>query len=190
MCITAVCLCVGSAQPQTPTKPERPTIRESLAKSGRSLEGTMTIPSGPAPTMAEILADADTLLIGTVGQSRSRLSSDELDIFTDYEIQNPVVLYQRNIASTPTPQLARPIVVTLEGGAVVIGGLTYTETALALPQLAEGMRCVFLLKHVGDTYRVAGRFYGIFSISDGRLAPLTPKQGFAPEYIDAPLAGG
>jgi len=47
---------------------------------------------------------------------------------------------------------------------------------------------MFLLRHVGDKYWIAGAFYGAFDITNGKLTPLTSKPNFAAEYQDVPLS--
>jgi hypothetical protein len=75
--------------------------------------------------------------------------------------------------------------VTLPGGTIEINGLTFTSLHRALPRLEPG-ESVLLVKRVGDRYRIAGEYYGAFRIVDSKLVPLTNKQGFAAEYLDAP----
>src|SRR3989304_5341194 len=78
----------------------RPTIPDVLAREGKSLSGFMTVPSGPTPSLTEVLGDADTVVKGLVGDSRSYLSDDQRDVYTDYVIVNPLFLYQAEMATS------------------------------------------------------------------------------------------
>lgn len=176
-CAVATVLLGGVAVAQV----ERPTIPELLLRAGKSLSGLTTIPSGIPPTVSEILADTDMIVTGVIGEPRSYLSKDQKEVYTEYPIRKPVVLFQ-----TESYAAAPAATVTLLGGAVTVNGLTFTSDVPALPRLPPGTECVLLLKRSGDEYRIAGEFYGAFRVVNGRIRPLTGKQGFAPEYRDAP----
>lgn len=64
--------------------------------------------------------------------------------------------------------------------------LRYTSFVEALPPLKPGTMALFLLRRSDERYTIAGDFCGVFRIAEGRLMPLTKKQGFAPEYAGAP----
>lgn len=168
---------------------DRQTIPEILARGGESTSGMSMIPSGLAPTMTAVLADTDVIVRGIVGEPRSYLSDDQFDILTDYPILNPVILYQPVTARSIDPAVRTPtITATLRGGTIKINDLTYTFTALALPSLEPGTEGLFLLKRVGNQFRIASAYYGAFRIADSKLIPLTRKQGFAQEYVGPPAA--
>lgn len=164
----------------------RPTIPEVLTGEGKSLGGFMTVPSGPTPTLTEILGDADTVVRGIVGESRSYLSDDQRDVYTDYSILNPIFLYQAEMVTSTRPGVMPTVTVTLLGGTIKFNGLTYTSQVMALPPLEPGTECLFLLKRIGDKYRIAGTFYGAFRVAASKLVPLTRKEGFASEYHEMP----
>jgi hypothetical protein len=107
-----------------------------------------------------------------------------MDIFTDYPLINPIVLFDSGASPSRVPGPANGITVTiLGGGSIQIGGLTFTSSADALPSLPTGTEALFLLKRVGDQYQLAGRFYGAFEIADDHLRrPFTTKDDFADEY--------
>ena len=160
------------------------TIPEQLAKAGRSLSSGASIPSGLAPTIDDILADTDLIVTGIVGEPRSYLSDDQMDVYTDYPILNPVVLYQSGVVASRVTNMPG-IIATVVGGTVMIDGLTFTSTPEALPRLEPGSESLLLLKLRDDHYHLAGTYFGAFGISAGRLTPLTKKRGFASEYVNA-----
>lgn len=163
------------------------TIPEQLLRQGGPLIHVMSIPSGPVPSMTDVLRDTEIVIRGVVGQPRSYLTDDQREVLTDYTINSPAVLYQSTVtqaSKTGTSTYA----VTVPGGVVTIGGLTFTSKDYGLPPLEPGTECLFLLKRVGDQYRIVGWHYGIFQIAAAKLVPLSRREDFAPEYRGAPAA--
>lgn len=160
------------------------TIPEALERAGKSLSSGPSAPSGPVPTLDQVLSKTDTIVRGIVGQPRSYLSDDQMDVSTDYQILNPVILYKAAPTATKKPEMPTVTVTTL-GGVITINGLSFTSAHEALPPLEPGTECLFLLSHIGSRYYVAGAYYGAFRISNGKLLRLTQKQGFAPEIHGA-----
>jgi hypothetical protein len=163
------------------------TVPQALARAGESLSGGQTSPSGPLPTLDRILLKTDLIVSGVIGESRSYLSDDQMDVRTDYEILAPVILYES--VAIPAGQLhTRPVTVTMLGGVVTINGLTFTSTHDALPRLQPGTEALFLLRQIGSRFFIGGAYYGVFGMLGGKLMPLSTKPGFAPELYDLPVA--
>jgi hypothetical protein len=163
------------------------TVPQALARAGESLHGSRTSPSGPLPTLDRILLKTDLVVSGVIGESRSYLSDDQMDVRTDYEILAPVILYES--VAIPAGQLpTRPVTVTMLGGVITINGLTYTSTHRALPRLESGTEALFLLRQIGSRFFIGGAYYGVFGMLGGKLMPLSTKQGFAQELYDLPVA--
>jgi hypothetical protein len=177
--LVGACTIVAQAQSQGETIPE------AIARgaSGR----TSTAHSGKSPTVSEILADAELVVRGTVGEPRSYLSSDKRDVYTDYPLVASVVLYQRTARTAQKPgQLG--ITVTQLGGKVMVGKVEFTQTELGLPPLMRGTEGIFILELRDGKYHIARTFYGVFAILNNTVKPLTSKHDFAPEYRDVPTA--
>lgn len=165
---------------------QRETIPESVAKG--AVAALSTVPSGPTPSVADLLRITDVVVKGTIGQPRSYLSGDQRDIYTDYAISDPVFIYQLHLTPSRTPGVLPTVTVTLRGGTVMVNGLSFTATEPALRPLQPGSQALFLLQHVGDKYRVAGWYFGAFGIKDGRVIPLNARDDFAPEYRNVALS--
>lgn len=161
------------------------TIPEKLAEAGKSLIAGTTVPSGPPPSVQEIIRGTDTLVRGIIGPGRAYLSEDQREIYTDYPIEKPLILFQSAPVSSARPGVMPRITVTVSGGTVTVGNLTFTSMVDALPTLQPGTECLLLLKRIGDRYQIAGAYYGAFGIEHGKSKPLTKKQGFAREYDGA-----
>jgi hypothetical protein len=145
-----------------------PTIPEALASAGKP------------PSIEELLAETDVIVRGVVGGGQTRLSRDQRKVVTDYRIDQGVVLYRRQQPDDVREE-ERDLIVTVPGGTVLIGDLSYTLRAETLPHLDEGSHCLLLLKRGSGTYELAGTFFGAFLIADAKLFPLATKQGFAQE---------
>jgi hypothetical protein len=174
--LTLVLLCLSaSVQAQ-----QRETIPDLVAKG--AVAALSTVPSGPTPSVADLLRITDVVVKGTIGQPRSYLSDDQRDIYTDYPISDPVFIYQSQMTTSRTPGVLPTVTVTLRGGTVMVNGLRFTATEPALRPLQPGSQALFLLQHVGDKYQVAGWYFGAFGIQDGSVIPLNARRDFAPEY--------
>jgi hypothetical protein len=146
------------------------------------------MPSGPAPSIDAVLSRVDTVVRGTVGDSRSYLSPDQRDVWTDYQIINAIVLYQKRLSPTKTPGMIPTVSVTLRGGALTVNGRAFVARESGLPELPKGAECLFLLTHDNGKYVIAGRYYGAFAIRDDRVVPLTKKEGYAIEFSDVSIS--
>jgi len=145
------------------------------------------IPSGPPPTVNDVLADTDVIVRGVLGEPKTYLSEDQAVILTDYPIIKPSILYQSTATRTLTPGLPA-ITITLLGGTYTRNGLSFTTKHEALPLPDPGIEGLFLLTRVGDQYRIAGRYFGAFKTTNGRVANLAMKRDYAPEYDGAPVS--
>jgi hypothetical protein len=164
------------------------TIPEELRHAGVSLASGPSIPSGKAPSVDAVLADADTIVVGTVGPAApSYLSDDQREVLTDYQVVDPVLLFQSSTDLSIDPGRGQAIVVTILGGTISMLDLTYERRHAALPSLKVGARCLFLLKRAGAKYVVAGRYYGVFEIGD-TLVPLMRDAGYGEELRPLPAA--
>lgn len=163
---------------------QRPTIPEWLAQTGQSQTRRTTVPSGPSPTLTDLIDQTDTVIRGVVGEPRSYLSDDQRDVYTDYPISRAIFIHRADVATTARPGLPEDTTVTLHGGTVSVGDLTYTHVDEALPSLPTGTECLFLLKHInGNRYQLAGMVYGAFAIRNGVLKPLTRRENTAHEIL-------
>jgi hypothetical protein len=184
----AVCVAMFAvmALPGSVLHAQDETIPQALA---RGATGSMrTEPSGQGPTINEVLLEADLIVRGTVGASASYLSVDQRDVYTDYVIANPTVIYQSGLSSSPQATGPPVITITQLGGTVQIGGLAYTQTEMGLLPLVPGMEGLFIATRRDGKYHVAKQFYGAFRIENGRLKPLTGKETFAPDFREVPVA--
>jgi hypothetical protein len=179
--LSLIILLSGSIEAQ-----QRETIPEAIAKG--AVGSVATAPSGQLPSVADLLRITDVVARGTIGPGRSYLSDDQRDVYTDYPITEPIVIYQSNVATSLTPGTVPSVTVTVRGGTVVVNGTTFTHTEPGLRPLQAGTQGLFLLQRVGSKYRVAGTFFGAFSIKDGKVMPLAGRSDFAPEYRDIALS--
>jgi hypothetical protein len=141
-----------------------------------------TTPSGETPSVAELVRETETLAAGTLSNPRSYLSDDEAEVLTDYDLADQVTLFTTKSDSFRAPTLPQPLTLTQKGGTVVVNGVSFTEKEPALEPLTPGTRVLCLLKSAGNKNMIVGAFFGIFSVEDGVVKPLTTRTGFAPDY--------
>jgi len=163
-----------------------PTIPESLARANTSLTRGTTIPSGSGPTLDSLLTDTDVIVRGVVGAPRSYLSDDQRAVLTDYPLLNASILYERRGLASAPDQAAQTLAVTLLGGEIEINGLKFSDRPGALPALVRGSEHLLCLKVEEGKLLVALSYFGAFAVGEDHLAPLTPKDGFAPEVRRLP----
>jgi hypothetical protein len=134
----------------------------------------------------QVLAKTDLVVRGVVTQTRSYLSPDEREVYTDYEIRTPSIPYRASVVTLPKGGNASPVTVTLLGGTVELNGLQFKSEYEGLPALASGEEYILLLESTGGRYFIAEQYFGAFRIIDGRVEPSTRKAGFANELKGRP----
>jgi hypothetical protein len=184
-CVTAAAIAVTVMTVSQFGRRQGPTIPEMIATG--AVESVATEPSGAPPPVVSILRLTDLVVTGTIGEPRGYLSDDQRSVQTDYPILGAVVLFETK-KTIPKSGVSRDVIVTQFGGTALVGQTAFTEQQPALEPLPSGRQGLFLLRHVGDKYWIAGQFYGAFDITNGRLKPLTSKPNFAAEYQDVPLS--
>ena len=153
------------------TYSQRETVPQAIARGATGR--VRSAPSGLVPSLVDLLRNTDLIVRGTVGEGRAYLSEDHLDVYTDYVLLNPAVLHGTVAGrSSNVPGLIPPLVVTQLGGAVQLGGVTFTQTEDGLPPLRPGMNCLLLLSRVGDKYHIAGTFFGALEVRNEKVFPL------------------
>jgi hypothetical protein len=159
------------------------TVVEAVARGATSRY--RTAPSGRSPALVDVLRDTDLVVRGTIGDAVPRLSDDQRDVYTDYQIKNPVIFYQKDLEGSPRPGAALPITASQLGGELTIGDVIFTQTELGLPPLEPGSEALLLLQRVENRYYISRTFYGAFRIIGGKLTRLMTME-FAPALEGAP----
>src|SRR5262245_2632456 len=157
----------------------RQTIEEAIAAG--AVGSVSTVPSGPCPSIETILRSTDIVVIGRVGDPTSYMAPSHREIYTDYTLTNATVLYDAQ-PSEPRESPSPPVVVTQVGGTIEIHGVRFTHKESALAPLEPGRIGLFLLQHAQGKNMIAGKWYGVFDVTEAGFVPLVSKEGFAPEY--------
>ena len=170
---------------------QRPQIPELVANAGRPLGFFTGTPSGPAPELDDILVAVDFVVRGVIGEGFSYLSDDKTEVYTDYTIQAPVMLYPEARSARPTaPKWPSPLKVTILGGTVPVGSFTFNSHHEMLPSLEVGAEYLLLLEERHGRFFPAQSYYGAFRVHQGRLQPQVRKSGFAPSLVELPPKEG
>jgi hypothetical protein len=150
---------------------QQPTLRELIAELHSDVALTVNV-DGPPRVFADLLRATDRVVRAKIGNAVGRLTEDESDIVTTYELTGPQMLF-----SAKPPGLVRPgpsteaFAFTQQGGTVLIDGFKATVRYDDTPKLTFGMDLVLLLKADKDTYRVVGQ-EGMFEVRESLIVPV------------------
>jgi hypothetical protein len=135
-----------------------------------------------------LVAHVDQIVRGIVGPAKpSYLSDNQQEVYTDYAIIDPVILYQAKVTTSTRPGVMPTATATIFGGTITIHGLSFTSTHDGLRALKPGVECLFLLERIGVHHFIVGKYFGVFRIRNGVLTELTDGRGIVPAYKDAPV---
>ena len=127
-----------------------------------------------AVPLEQSLPEADLVLHGTVQKATTYLSSDQMDIFTEYLIIPTRVIKQRLSIPTLTPgmQPAAPVVVKQWGGTMTIEGVEVSQVDHDTPNLTTQQEVILLLSYnkTDKKYRIAPS--GAFIVEQSKIVPL------------------
>lgn len=165
-----------------------PQVRSNRPRAGRSLEGHASAPSGGIVRLDDVLKVTDAIVRGRVGAAKRYLSKDQRDVYTDYTIVAPVILYEATLSLAGKSAVSRPTTVTVRRGSVTVNDLTYTVRYPILRSLEPGGEYLFLLRWIEGQYRVAGQYYGVLWIENDRVAPTAADDSFANEPNGVPAS--
>ena len=94
LCASLVVTQTGVAHGQRRTIPE-------IVAGGAATDGVLgrvrTVGSGPTPEVTDVLRTTDVIVRGIVDQPRGYLSDDQFDVYNDYPIVNPAILFAFDI---------------------------------------------------------------------------------------------
>lgn len=158
----------------SPTYAQRPTLPEVAAKSTTNKGMAMPRIREIAPvSLEQLVAEADLIVRGRVTQTKSHLSEDQYDIYTDYEILPYEIL--ASTGTEPGRQMPGPaaLVVTRYGGRMILHGVPIEVRDTNLPPFEAGAELVLFLKRKipGTGYTVV-REMGAFAVESGHVRPL------------------
>ena len=175
--IVAMAMVAAVVWGQTPE-----TVPEAIARgaSGRILSAA----SGRGPSTADVLRETEMVVRGIVREPRGYISEDALNVYTEYRIIKPLILYSTMSMSSRAPAPVQEIAISQIGGTLVLNGHTFTQTERHLPLLEPDTEVLLLLKRVGSRWHLANKYFGAFAIADGRLTPLGSSRRFGAEFRD------
>ena len=137
--------------------------------------------------VAEMVASADLVLVGTLERSRVYLSKDETELYTEYRVTPTEVVVQRK-ADVFTSPGQHVILLRQWGGRTVIGGVEVNVIDSNLAPLPTGMPLVLLLTKASDgVYELVGASDGAFSVQGGKVHAMRAPPTGAEHYRGMPL---
>jgi len=161
---------IGAQQPTT----HQPTLID-LAREHGGIEGGSIACGGPRLSFEKVVADAAVIVHGTVISAEGRLSADEREVWTDYQVQ-PIQIIRE---STSAP-LSLPILFTARGGSVVVEGLTITQSyQLNNAKLTLQVGDEAVLLGTTDDNRLMLSPISVFMVRDGAVSSNGDLLGFS-----------
>ena len=139
----------------------------------------------PLPFQATLRA-TDLIVRGTVASSRARLSEDDRNISTSFELSQPRVLFAIRPQSSGRPGAATPIVFTLNGGTVMLGNCKATLAYDGTPQLRSGMEVLLLMRETADGTLVPLHI-GMFALDADGVHPMLHGSGEHRKFEGRPV---
>jgi hypothetical protein len=159
------------------------TIPEAIA--GGATGRVANAPSGIGPSTEDVLRETELVVRGVVREPRSYLSEDAVNVYTDYTITKPLILYSTISIQSREPGPLQEVTVSQIGGTVVVNGHTFTHANRGLPLPEPGTEMLLLLKRVGSRWQLANKYSGAFAIANGKLNPWGMQRRFGQEYRGA-----
>jgi len=177
----AIVLATSAAAQQ---RPGRPSLRERVAEEHADVNVTINA-DGPAPTFSQVRSGTHIVVRGKIGQGVARLSPDERDITTTYDILNPRILFSASPQKPTRPgEVERTPTITVSGGTVRIGSYSATVTYDDVPKLKQGSDVIALLTDQKGEFVPSNRV-GLFEVRAGRIVPLAPERGEHQKFAGA-----
>jgi hypothetical protein len=163
-----------------------PALGQSLVDSARQnggSSGAVIDVCGPVPSLAIVMALSDLVVHGRVVDVKTRLSSDETQVITEYTIAPIQAFKDTRPASVTIPGAVSKIVVRRTGGHLLTNdGLHLWTTVNIFPEtecFTLGEEVVAFLGYDSDNhvhYFAAGGF-AAYRIRDGMVTPMTSEVG-------------
>jgi len=133
-----------------------------------------------------VLAETDLIVRGVLDEPATRLSDDQMEVYTEYHLRNAVTSYSA-LSSAVQAGLQSRLTVTVLGGTVTINGLTFTRVHGALGSLKPNTEYLLLLRRIDNSYFLAGDYYGAFQVTGSTVTNPVQKPGFAEELNGKPV---
>lgn len=156
---------------------QQPTIPEHVAQNhGRPVSIPVVRDLVPIP-LDKLADDADLIVVGRLVRAKSYMTSDQTDVYTDYDLHSDRVIVDRGavIATASTPGRIPPLSVTVFGGELSVNGTPVRVSDTSLKQWREGARLLMFLSKTKEPnrFRLYGGSAGLFEIdSIGRVTSL------------------
>lgn len=143
----------------------------------------------PSVSIKDVAPRVDLVVDGTVAPMGTYMSPDQKDLYTDYLVTPIRVIFQGQVVTSPSPGVARPIVVTRWGGRTLVDGVVVDMEDSDVRPLQSGEEVVLLLTRDQSTskYHLVSDIIGGFSVRQGQLEPLARHRS-AEQFRGASIA--
>ncbi len=155
----------GSAQ-LAAQRADRRTLRQEVVECQCSVSISI-IGQHPITLFSALLDSTDLIVRGRIGSAHSRLSDDETDIHTTFEILEPNVLFSARPQDFENARESG-LSITLHGGSVWLVGFTPSIWDHDEPVLNSGDDVILCLRTDGGRPRLA-MFGAAFAVANDRI---------------------
>jgi hypothetical protein len=156
-------------------------LRERAREYAREHPGVpYELPAPPGEywpkTIQEVAREADVVLLAKLSRMKSYLSSNENGVVTDYSIADQSLIAGRlPVLPTQTPGTVVPLILTVNGGEVIVDGGVVRLTDTGREAIKDGGEYLLFLKQSRlrpETGRYDIYYGAIFDISQDMVKPL------------------
>lgn len=160
---------------------QQPTLAQRVQQANESIE-LVVIADGSAATLSRMIASADLVVRGFIGDGVAQFTPDGHSITTTYIITNPTILFSAMPPVVTAPGVVpRLLTITMPGGTVPVGQFFATVHYAEVTEVKRGMGVIALLQDRGGKYTPAAGA-GVFEVNQGRVANLFVRRGEHHEF--------
>ncbi len=177
-CVLFLGLTALAVLPTGNSQSKLPTLREEAAKKGH-VRIILTVDSFVGKDMQDVISHSDLIIRGRVVGESARLSTSEMDVWTDYSIEVVKINAQGKNEITPGGQVK----VTKLGGKVTVDGHLVQEDTPDFPPIPHGAEHIFFLSACENTtcqYHFVGSDYGVIPFKDGKVVCSIKRRSGSP----------
>lgn len=164
------------------------SLRDLCAAQGsKGVHISIVSDSPPPPPFENIIRATDMIVRATVGPSSARLTPDDRNIVTTFELLNPLVLFAAKAQSVERPSVPSKMMFTLQGGTVVLNDCKATVAYGGMPDVRTGADVIFLMRETPDG-TFAPIHMGMFEVARSGIHAMLGESGEHQKFEGRPVA--
>jgi hypothetical protein len=176
-----------------PLYAQRFTIPELIASKQDKIVHMVMSDTERLLPISELAARADIVVDARLVRPRSRLSDDQMKVFTDYEMEPTRVLRSQigDILTSPAPGTRTPLLLAVVGGTIVLDGKEVRATSRTMKILTTGGRYLVFASRSKQNDNVlvpVGGPAGLFEVLESKhVNPMLRTSASNPDVDGVPV---